>query len=380
MLNPEGGERAGVGHYTTYLVNNLVTRSSKDTYVLFFDHHMPDSAIKELSSRSNVEIVRFPLSEYKRYLPFGYSHVFVAQALSKANLDLFHSPAYIIPLQYNKPSVITVHDLAIYRNPELFPPKQKFSQKVLVPNSLKKAAHVIAVSEATAKNVRDLFKVSSERLSVIYEGFTKGPRVTVAKKNAVKNKFGIRERYIFFVGTIEPRKNLVALVKAFDQFMNDNYQRHRDLQLVIAGGKGWKHEAIFQAIARAKWSSNIRVIGYVTHEEKMGLLEDSLFFAFPSLWEGFGLPVLEAASLAVPVLTSKISSLPEVAGPGAEYVKPDSIKDIQRGITVLVKGAAKRKSLGNKGKLHAQQFSWRRCATETHAVYRQVVNSQTKKR
>lgn len=377
MLNPQAGERAGVGHYTTYLVKELVKLSRKDTFVLFFDHRMPNNdLVKWLRELSNVEIVKFPLSEYKKYLPYGYSHVVVAQTLKQKNLDIFHSPAYAIPMQYNRPSIITVHDLAIYRNASWFPPKQKFSTRVLVPSSIRKATQIIAVSQATAKQVKQYFKIPQKHVQVIYEGFSKEERLNKEKREHIKRKFTLNDRFIFFVGTIEPRKNLVNLVRAFDHFMDENYKRHQDIQLVIAGGKGWKHQQIFRTIARAKWSANIRVIGYISHEEKIALLESSLFFAFPSHWEGFGLPILEAASLGVPILTSKISSLPEVADGGAIYVQPNSVSSIQKGITTLVRSAAQRKSLGSKGKLHAKNFSWKKCAKETHQLYEKVMHDQ----
>lgn len=376
MLNPKTGEMAGVGHYTTYLVRALVKRAKKDTFVLFFDHRMPDRAIKDLASKKNVEIVRFPYSQYKRYLPFGYSHIVVAQALKRAQLDLFHAPAYIIPYQYDKPAVITIHDLAIYPHPEWFPPKQQFSRKVLVPSSIQRAKKIIAVSQATAKMVRDLFSVAQEDISVVYEGVTKEKAVSALSKIRTRKKFNINERFLLYIGTIEPRKNLENLVKAFDQFMREHYRHHKDVQLVIAGVRGWKYQQIFRTIARAKWSSSIRVIGYVTQHEKITLLQASLFFAFPTLWEGFGLPVLEAASLGVPVLTSRVSSLPEVAGSGAVYVKPESVRSIQEGITMLVRQGKKRVALGKKGKQHAKKFSWEKCAAETMKVYTEVVHSQ----
>ncbi len=381
ILNPEAGERAGVGHYTTYLVKELVNKTKRDIFVLFFDHRMPNNElIKDFRSRKNVEIVKFPLSEYKRYMPYGYSHMVVSQVLKKQNLDVFHSPAYAVPMQYNRPSIITVHDLAIYKHLSWFPPKQKFSTRILVPSSVKRAEKVIAVSNATAKALKQIFKTPNSKIQVIHEGFAKEQRLNKKKRDAIKKKFGINDRFIFFVGTIEPRKNIANLVKAFDHFMNENYKRHQDIQLVIAGGKGWKHQHIFRTIARAKWSANIRVIGYISHEEKIALLESSLFFAFPSHWEGFGLPVLEAASLGVPVLTSKTSSLPEVADGGAIYVRPDSVRSIQKGITTLVRGAAKRKSLSKKGKEHAKKFSWKKCATETLQLYREVVEDYNKKK
>lgn len=378
MLNPKGGERAGVGHYTTALVTALLQRYSKEEFVLFFDHHMDKSVVDGFAKRTNVQTVLFPLSAYKRYLPFGYSHVVTAHALRAQQLDVFHSPAYVLPLSYTRPSVVTIHDLAIYKHPSWFPPRQFFSRSVVVPRSVKRASAVIAVSQATAQAVRSEFAVPSEKVHVVYEGCTRGPRTSNALQQAVRDRYKIGDQFLLFVGTVEPRKNLVNLVKAFDQYKDAQYPRSAHVQLVIAGAKGWRHEPIFRAIARAKWSSHIRVIGYVTAEEKMALLDSCLFFVFPSLWEGFGLPVLEAASRGVPVLTSSVSSLPEVGGAGALYVQPDRIRSIQEGIQTLMRSASKRESLGRKGKEHATTFTWARAAQQTMEVYRSVAEIHKK--
>lgn len=382
ILNPKNGERAGVGHYTTHLVRELVRLYTRDTFVLFFDHRTPasDSFLQELATLPHVEIVHFPFSQYKRYLPLGYSHVVVARALKQKNLDVFHSPAYSIPLQYNKPAIVTIHDLAIYKHASWFPPGQKFSTSILVPSSVRKAAKLIAVSQATAKSIRQIFRTPEERIRVIYEGAPSVQRISAAERRAVKQAFNLSNRFILFIGTIEPRKNLVNLVKAFDAFMQENHARYRDLQLVIAGGKGWKHEPVFRAISRARWSSNIRVLGYVSAQEKQALLQEAFFFAFPSLWEGFGLPVIEAERVGLPVLTSQVSSLPEVGGDGALYVDPKSIRSIQDGITTLVRYPKKRDALGRRGKEYSKQFSWKQCAKETYAVYKEVVAESTQKR
>lgn len=375
MLNPAGGERAGVGHYTSALVNALLAYApaAQDEFVLFVDHQMPAQVMQEYTKRANVQVVRLPFSRYKRYLPFAYSHYFVAKVLEKQRLDIFHSPAYGIPLGYSRPAVVTIHDLAIYRHPEWFRDESGFSQKVLVPQSVRKAAKVIAVSRATEKMITQLFRVPDSRIALIYEGFTREARIPVARRAEIREQFGIRDRFLFFIGTIEPRKNLERLVKAFDQFMNEHHRRFRDLQLVIAGGRGWKYDQVFRTISRARWSGNIRVIGYVTHEEKVALMQSCTAFVFPSLWEGFGLPVLEAASMGVPVLTSKISSLPEVGGPGALYVNPRNILSIQQGIATLMRSPVRCAQLGAAGRTHARKFSWKHCAKETYDCYLDVL-------
>lgn len=373
MLNLEGGEFAGIGHYTSALVHTLIKQYKAIDFVLFFDHHMHQETLQELQSYTNVHIRHFPLSKQKRYLPVAYSHGVVASALKRARVDLFHSPAYTIPLGYNRPSVVTVHDFAIYDHPEWFPDGQKFSREVTVPRSIARANHIIAVSAATKKQVLQHFGKPEQQVSVVYEGFTRGATVNKTRRAELRQARGIGERYLFFVSTVEPRKNVVRLVQAFDEFMEQNHERYRDLQLIIAGKKGWKSDESISAIARAKWSGNIRMIGYISHEEKVAFMQDATVFVFPTLWEGFGLPVLEALQLGTPVLTSNISALPEVAGPGAEYVDPFSEQSITQGLTRLLRSPQRRTSLAEKGKEHAKQFTWQRAGKETVAIYRSVL-------
>lgn len=377
LLDPASGERAGVGYYTTSLVNALVAKYTRDEFVLFVDHRIP-SAVETFGGLPHVRVVELPWSRHKSRLPFAYSHVVVAQALRRESLDVFHSPAYSIPLQYRRPSVVTVHDLAIYRHPEWFPSGQRFARSVVVPRSMHAATRIIAVSQSTANDVHRQFHVPCERVVVVPEGRPPVVRVTAAAAREVRERLRVGDQYLLFVGTLEPRKNVERLVRAFDELMDEHYERYRPLQLVIAGAKGWKHEPIVRAIARARWSSHIRVVGYVSQEEKMALMRDALLLAFPSLWEGFGLPVVEALSLGVPVVTSFVSALPDVAGPGAVYVRPDSIQSIADGLLSLIRSPKQCATLGRLGKEHVKQFTWARAAAETHAVYRVVVDEQKK--
>ncbi len=377
LLDPASGEKAGIGYYTTSLVGALVHAYPRDEFVLFVDHRTP-SVVEGFRVLPQVRVVELPWSRHKGRLPFAYSHVIVAQALRRASLDVFHSPAYSIPLQYRQPSVVTVHDLAIYRHPSWFPSGQRFATRVVVPRSVRAASRVIAVSQSTADDVCRRFHVARERVVVVPEGRPAVSRVAAADAAAVRERLRVGDDYLFFVSTLEPRKNVERLVRAFDAFMDEHYEQHRSLQLVIAGAKGWKHEPIIRAIAHARWSSHIRVVGYVSQEEKMAVMRDALCMVFPSLWEGFGLPVVEALSLGVPVLTSSVSALPEVAGPGAVYVRPDSIQSIADGLTEMLRSAQQRRVLGRLGKEHVKQFTWERAARETHAVYRAVVDEHKK--
>ncbi len=373
MLNPALGERAGVGHYTKELVDHLIPILKKgDELVLFFDQRMPDAVLTTYAKHKQVRVKRFPLAKYKKYLPFGYSHVVVAQALAREKLDVFHAPAYIIPYQYKGKSVVTIHDLAIYAHPEWFPSKQKFSTDVLVPRSIKKSERVIAVSQATARSVLKQFRVLASGVVTIYEGVNTQPKIFAATAKRILEEKSIGKKYLLFIGTIEPRKNIDQLIKAFDQAMHTLGESGDDVQLVLAGGKGWNHEGIFRTIANADYSTRVRYVGYISDEEKTALLKNAMLFVFPSLWEGFGLPVLEAQAAGIPVITSNVSSLPEVGGRAAVYCDPKSVTSLSKALVSVIRSKAKRTAMSAAGKKHAATFSWTRCAKETYQVYKEL--------
>ncbi|MBU2235880.1 glycosyltransferase family 4 protein, partial [Patescibacteria group bacterium] len=336
ILNQKG-EVAGVGHYTYFLVKNILKTDKKNEYFLYFDYKMANKT-KEFEQK-NIQIKFFPFSQYKRYMPFSYSHMLISAVLIKDKLDVFHAPAYACPLTYPGKIVLTVHDLAIYRHPSWFPSGQSFSTKILVPKSIKKAERIIAVSKATKRDVMKLFKTPSDKVSVVYEGVV--PQKSIGKtksvsKTIIQRKYKIGEKYLFFIGTIEPRKNLVALIKAYNSLLLKNYKKFKDYDLVIAGKKGWKYEEIFKTIKDQKFNYKIRFLNYVSQEHKVALMKNATCFVFPTLYEGFGLPIAEAMSMGVPVITSKVSSMPEVAGDAALLIDPNKILDIEKALAKVL--------------------------------------------
>lgn len=370
ILNPERGEKAGIGHYTYYLVKHLLKVDKKNEYVLYFDYTYPEP--REFLNVPNVTVRHFPFSRYKRYLPFGYAHILITAELKRDRLDVFHAPANIIPYGYKRPSVVTVHDLAIYKHPEWFPEGQDFSKRVLVPSSLQRARKIIAVSQSTRQDVKKIFGVPEAKIKVVYEGLSKEKRVTTQGRVAVQNRYKLAPNYVFTVGVLEPRKNLPGLIKAFDAIVNSNWKKWKDWQLVIAGAKGWKYDDTMRAIKDAKCGSCIRYIGYVSHEEKVALMSGASVFAFPSLWEGFGLPVLEAMGMGVPVLSSDVSAIPEVAQGAALLINPKKPTEIQAGLKELMTSPDRRQELAELGKVRAQSFSWTEVARETLKIYEQA--------
>lgn len=411
ILNVSKGERAGVGHYTYFLVKNVITSDKKNEYILFFDDRFKDD-IDEFTKYSNVTIKFFPFYGYKKYLPIIYSQLFVSYILNRENLDIYHSPANIIPFFYNKKSVVTVHDLGIYKYPNFFPKKtlnrQWFPKKILVPNSLKKAKAIIAVSKNTKKDIIEIFNIPEEKIEVIYEAVSENRDScnTVGDFKVIADKYGIDGKFVLFLGTIEPRKNIINIIKAFRNLRLSYESSLVGYQLIIAGNHGWYDQPVYQAISDANASilgmknkrtgierrnqivsvknerrsgkgrrkkQPIKYIGYVTHEEKIALLCNSECFVFPSFYEGFGLPVLEAMSLGVPVITSNLSSLPEITGEdGALLVDPNKDSEISESINRLITNSDLRERIIKSGLERADHFHWKKCARETIAVYNSV--------
>ncbi|MBI5037793.1 MAG: glycosyltransferase family 4 protein [Candidatus Kerfeldbacteria bacterium] len=372
ILNPKLGERAGVGHYTYNLVKHLLRIDKTNTYYLYFDHRIMDTGE---FSQANVHIKQLPFSQYNKFLPFAYSHMLISAYLLKHNLDVFHSPITSVPLTYPKKTVVTVHDLAIYKNPAWFP-SQIFSTRLLVPRAVSTADHIIAVSESTKQDLKELFNVPSRKVTVTHEGVDVRPvRVHNTKIDSL-DRFKLGKRFIFFMGTLEPRKNVSALLRAYKKFLESDARYPKvsfaQYQLVLAGAKGFKHEEIFDLIRQLKLQRQVKYLGYVTHNQKIALMKRAACFAFPSSYEGFGLPVLEAMALGTPVITSNVSSLPEIAGKAALLVNPENDQEIARALQKLLSDPSLQKRLGLVGEKQAARFSWDEVARKTLVVYKKV--------
>jgi|GEM_PF-293704 glycosyltransferase involved in cell wall biosynthesis len=415
ILHPHVGEQAGVGYYTYYLVKNLLKLDKQNQYVLFFDSRFKDTSGFE---GQNVKIKFFPFYQYKKYLPITYSQMLVSAMLTYEKLDIFHAPANVAPLPYKKPFVVTVHDLAVYRLPDLyskaFLSRQAFSTKVLVPNTMARASRIIAVSKNTKSDVIEEFDIDDSKIDVVYEGVVdhKDKEFHQEKFKQIKKKYGISSKYIIFLGTVEPRKNIIGLVNAFRNLRLGYNSPVSDTQLIIAGGPGWSDQPVYKAIAGANASIlgkdlkeieerrkkdnkkgpgeqkdkdkqknvdlepelPIKYIGYVDHDEKLLLLKNAECFVFPTLYEGFGLPVLEAMNVGTPVITSRLSSLPElVDASGAITINPYKESEIGDAIAKVATDEGLRESLSINGYKQSQRFRWDKCAKETLMVYKKAL-------
>lgn len=370
MLNPISGERAGVGHYTFHLVKALLEIDQQNDYVLYFDHRMPGAVIDGFS-QTNVTVRRLPFSRYRKFLPFAYSHMLIAAYLYRDRLDIFHAPANVMPLTYNRPTVVTIHDLAIYEHPEWFP-SQIASTRLLVPQSVKKAAAVIAVSKATKKELLSLFNVASAKVTVIPEA-ADATLLDLRDRTAdVQKIYRLPKKYILYVGTIDPRKNIPALVQAWQRLVRLRPEVVNKTALVIAGGIGYRGKEVLGTVAALKLSS-IRMIGYLPHNHKVKLMAQAAAFVFPTRHEGFGLPVLEAMQLGTPVISTNVSAIPEVAGQAALLDSPEDVEALAEHIRQVLTRPVLTQRLRRAGIKQAKLFSWRKTALETLALYKKAL-------
>lgn len=369
ILSAETGELAGTAHYTSALVKHLLEIDKENEYVLFFDTR----ANADTYRQPNVEIVMLQQAR----MPLVMTHMRLARALHRAKLDLFHSPAHPLPLFYRGRIVWTVHDLAIYDHPEWFPGgiRQWFSTRVTVPRGIRRAMKLIAPSESTKRDIIRLFKAPEEKVAVIYEGAPIGGIATAPSglPPEAGRRNDSRNPYFLFIGTIEPRKNLVRLIDAFIRFRQ---MSKVNCQMLLAGASGWNNDDIFMAIERANLKlgkGSVQYLGYVSEEEKVALLKNATAFVWPSLYEGFGLPVLEAMEAGVPVITSKVSSIPEITGDAALLVNPESVEDITEAMERVISDRQLREQLKTRGANRAKQFTWEKAAKETLAVYQEFL-------
>ncbi len=283
------------------------------------------------------------------------------------DLSVFFSPTHYLPLFSGIPSVISILDVSYLHFPDLFNKKDLYQLKIWGGYSIRKAQKIITISEASKNDIIKLYKVAEKKVVVVYPGVKTGESKKM-NKNELAKKYGLEKDFILFVGTLQPRKNIVRLIEAFSKMKN------KDLDLVIVGKKGWQFEEILSAPKKFEASSRVKFLHDVSDEDLPSFYQNALFFILPSLYEGFGLPVLEAMQYSCPVITSNVSSLPETGGDAALYIDPESVLDITSKMEKLANDENLRKEMIEKGKKQVAKFSWEKTAKETLKVLEEVGN------
>jgi glycosyltransferase involved in cell wall biosynthesis len=337
--------RAGVGVYTIQILHALSVERPDCRFIVFGPPggfvHVPDATYRLLP----------PTRLIGRHLQWPAT-------IRRLHPDVYFGPAGALPLgRIGAPSVITVHDLAIYRNPRWFPSRQPLSTRLVVPRSVLRADVVISVSENTARDIVDIFGIDRGRIEVVPHGISPKFRPMGAEEKAeARARLGLPERFILFVGTIEPRKNLETLLDAW-AMMRDRPD------LVVVGSWGWNYEAVRDKMSRL--GPGLHHLDSVDPDELPAIYNLARLLAHPAWYEGFGLPPLEAMACGTPVIVSDRSSLPEVAGDAALVVPADQPDAWRKALERLVGDTQLAADLRHRGILRAAEFSWDRAARLT---------------
>lgn len=286
--------------------------------------------------------------------------------LNNPKPDVFFTPSHYAPRFSPVPTVISVMDIAYIHFPHLFDKSDLYQLHNWTKYSIKKASKVLTISESSKNDIIKEYGVASENVAVTYPGVKENVALSphIYAMNQLKMKYEVTDNYILFVGTLQPRKNIKRLIEAFAEVIK-NKKFPKDLQLVIIGKKGWQYEEILEAPGRLEISERVLFLESIGNEELPEFYKHALCMVLPSLYEGFGLPVLEAMKYDCPVITSNVSSLPEAGGDACLYVDPEDTLDIADKITKLLASEKLREELKEKGRKQLQKFSWEKTARET---------------
>lgn len=354
--------RAGSSEYVFWLLQSLYSISTKDksNEFLVYLPVMPTSDLPR--ETANWKYVIVPKKSIWTLIDLSWQFL-----TPKSDLDIFLSPTHYLPLFCPFPSVISVMDLSYLHFPELFKAKDLWQLRLWTKYSIGKAKKVLTISQASKNDIIKEYGVDYNKVAVTYPG-TNNPNGK--NMNKVLDKYHIKEPYILFVGTIQPRKNITRLIEAFTQLSD------KKITLIIVGRPGWMFEDIFATPKKLGIETRVKFLTGVTSEELPQFYKNASCFVLPSLYEGFGLPILEAMQNGCPVITSNVSSMPEAAGDAALYVNPESAEDVSKKISQVLSDDKLRNEMIKKGFEQVKKFSWEKTARETLKVLEEVAKTK----
>jgi glycosyltransferase involved in cell wall biosynthesis len=356
------GRRTGIGRLVKEMITALSRTDKENLYTLFFNT-MKGQIPSDLPVQENFKLVSVQLPNRLLNLSWAYTPYPKVERFT-GPLDVFHGSSFQMPPTRGAASVLSIHDLVFLIYPEMAIPSSVRHFGPRIREYARRADIITTISNATATDIIKYLDVSPEKVRNVYPGATLLKKATAEEIIRVRSKHRISGNYILFVGCIEPRKNLARLLEAFDLS-----NLSTDFELVLTGPKGWHTKEIFEKWQKLKNPERVRWIDYVGDNDLAPLYSGASFLAFPSILEGFGLPILEAMSVGCPVLTSNISAMPEVAGDAAVYVDPFDIDSIAQGMIKLADDLQLRKKMSELGYLRTGKFTWENTAIGMIKVY-----------
>ncbi|MEO6509318.1 MAG: glycosyltransferase family 1 protein [Patescibacteria group bacterium] len=353
-------EQVGVSVYTRNLLEYFQKVADKERQFTVFLRQPPVSILPKETEFFKYQVVKAKIFWSQIFLPLSLYF--------KNKVNVFFSPAHYSPRFCPVPTVVTIHDLAYFYYPDEFLKKDLFKLQKWTKYSIEKAKKVIAVSKTTKKDLTKFYNLSDSKITVVYNGYEK-----TLLKDKLQPRFPLitydlkPQQYILYVGTLQPRKNIQVLIQAFKKF----YAKNPTFRLMLVGKKGWLYEHIFEEVTLLNLENAVTFTGYIPDNEVTELYKHAYCYVLPSLYEGFGIPVLEAMSHSCPVISSFASSLSEVGGEAAIYFDPENVNGLVDDLESL-KNEKLRDELIQKGQERIKLFSWEKCAKETLDVITSV--------
>lgn len=356
----------GIGRYTRGLITTLARLDRQNRYTLMATPDAPAEGLQFFGEYPNFAHKRFPLAE--RWMTIGWHRLYLPLPVDwfTGPVDLFHSPNFILPPARRVKTLLTVHDLSFIRHPQGAVDKLRRWLEKVVPRSLARADHVLADSHSTKLDLIDIYQIPPDQITVIGAGVEARFKPITAPEvlNPVRQRYNLPQKFVLGLGTLEPRKNFAGLIEGFSR--SPVRETHH---LVIAGGRGWLYDDIFAAAGASPVSDRIHFTGFVADADLPALYNLADAFAYPSHYEGFGIPVIEAMACGTPVVCADNSSLPEVAGPAALQIPATDVEALAEALQRVSIDQSLRENLIRLGFEQAQKFNWPAAAKRLLAVY-----------
>lgn len=358
-------QRLGAANYTVCLTRELLEASAADEFVIFTKP--AQSGLFGTAKNATLVAAALPFRTYR----LAWEQLALPGLAQRYRLDLLHSPHYTVPLALGCPSVVTFHDMSFFLYPRTHQLYRKVFFRTMIPWAARRASAIIAPSQSTRADIVRLLRVPQDQVRVVHHGvapvFHPVPE-SLACAELLK-KYGLRRPYLLYVGNLEPRKNVPALLRAYNQLLQEGLSA----SLVLAGTRGWIDTPIGETVRKLGLGERVRFLGYVEQEDLPTLYSSAAAFVYPSLYEGFGLPVLEAMACGAAVVTSNTSSMAEIAGDAALLVDPLDVGALAQALSKILRDPRLGADLRRRGIERAKGFTWERAAVRTLEVYRQAV-------
>jgi len=356
---------AGIGRYTRELVRALAELNRGHDYVLFAA--MGGQRTADATWPSSFQMRSVPVSDRALAILWHRLQLPLWVELVTGPVDIFHSPDFVLPPVRRARTLVTVHDLSFIRYPQYADANLRAYLNKVVPRSVHRADLVLADSQSTKGDLVELLGVEPAKIAVVYPGVEERfrPIQDQALLEEVRGRYSLPPRFVLGLGTLQPRKNFTRLIQAYSLLVT----RHPSLHLVIAGGKGWLYDEIFATVKQLGLEKKVLFPGFVADEHLPAFYNLADLFVFPSLYEGFGLPPLEALACGTPVITSNASSLPEVVGEAGPMVEATDMEALAGAMERVLEDNALRKEMIAKGMKQAEKFTWETAAAKLLSLY-----------